>query len=328
MKIIPMVSPSVTITTSETSICPGTAVSFNATSLNGGGAPAYQWKKNGVIVGFNSSSYTDAFLSDGDIINCTVTSNAACLATPSALSNSIAITLFSHPIITLDKTTTLCSGTSRQLDAGSFTSYLWSNGTTERSILVNHTGIYHVTVTDINGCKGSDTTIITTILPGPKGFIPKDTSICSYGTLTLNAAGGFKNYLWSTRSTASSITVNQPGNYSLQVTDHNACTAKETVTVTLKQCMEGFYIPNAFTPNNDGKNDIFKPLLFGNVTRYSFIIYNRFGQKVFETTDLSRGWYGSLHGMNLPGDVFIWTCTYQFAGSEKEMKKGTVMLVR
>lgn len=328
MKITPVLSPSVTILASKTSICPGTTVSFNATSLNGGLSPAYQWTKNGVAVGFNSSSYTVALLSDGDIINCTLTSNAACIATPSALSNSIPITVFSNPTIALDKTTTLCSGASRQLDAGSFSSYLWGNGTTGRTLLVNQTGIYHVTVTDNNGCKGSDTTVITTILTGPAGFIPKDTSICSYGTLILNATGGLKSYLWSNNSASSSITVNQPGNYSLQVTDYNGCTAKETVMVAFKQCMEGFYIPNAFTPNNDGKNDVFKPMLFGNVTSYRLIIYNRFGQKVFETTEVSKGWDGALNKSQQQADVFVWICSYQLAGSAPETKKGSVMLMR
>jgi gliding motility-associated-like protein len=328
MKIMPLVEPSVIITSSRTSICPGNAVIFNATPVNGGASPVYQWTKNGVPVGFNSSSYTDTSLSDGDLINCSVTSNAACVASPSAVSNSIRIAVFQNPIVTLDKKSTLCSGTSRHLDPGNFDSYLWNNGTTGRMLLVSNTGTYYVVVTDKNGCKGSDTTVINEILPLPKNFIPKDTSICSYGTITLNASGGFKNYLWSNHSNASFITVNQPGAYSLQVTDFNMCTATETVMVTPKQCMTGFYIPNAFTPNDDGKNDIFKPLLFGNVTSYSFIIYNRFGQKVFESNDLLKGWAGTFHGENPDDGVFVWICSYQFDGGSVENKKGTVVLVR
>jgi hypothetical protein len=281
MKIMPLVAPSVTVTASKTSICPGNPVTFNATTVNGGASPAYQWTKNGISVGFNNSSYTDTFLSNGDIINCTVTSDAACLASPSAGSNSVQIVVFKNPIITLDKTSTLCSGASRQFDAGNFDAYLWNNGSTGRTLVVSNTGTYYVIATDKNGCKGSDTTVINEILPLPKNFIPKDTSICSYGTITLNASAGFKNYLWSNNSNASFITVDQPGAYSLQVTDYNLCTATETVMVTLKQCMTGFYIPNAFSPNNDGRNDVFKPMIFGNVISYSFLVYNRWGQKVF-----------------------------------------------
>jgi len=328
MKVMPLVVPSVAITASKTSICQGNPVTFNATPVNGGASPVYQWSKNGVSVGFNNSSYTDASFSDGDIVNCAVTSDAACVASPSAVSNSIRIAVFQNPIIALDKTSTLCSGASRQLDAGNFDAYLWNNGTTSRTLPVSNTGTYYVIVTDKNGCKGSDTTVINEILPLPKNFIPKDTSICSYGTITLNARGGFKNYLWSNHSNASFITVNQPGAYSLQVTDYNLCTATETVVVTPKQCMAGFYIPNAFSPNNDGRNDVFKPMIFGNVIRYSFVIYNRWGQKVFESNDLLKGWNGTFHGANPDADIFVWICSYQFDGGSVENKKGTVVLVR
>jgi gliding motility-associated-like protein len=328
MKVMPLVAPSVTITASKTSICQGSSVTFNAVPVNGGASPVYQWTKNGVPVASNKSTYMDASLTDGDLVNCAVTSDAACMALPSAVSNSIRVAVFKNPIITLDKTSTLCSGASRQLDAGDFTSYLWNDGTTGRTLPVSNTGMYYVVVTDKNGCKGSDTTVINEMLPLPKNFIPKDTSICSYGTIMLSAPGGFKNYLWSNESNASFITVNQPGAYSLQVTDYNLCTATETVMVTAKQCMTGFYIPNAFTPNNDGRNDVFKPMIFGNVIRYSFVIYNRWGQKVFESNDLLKGWNGTFQGANPDADVFMWICSYQFAGENIEHKKGTVVLMR
>ncbi|MEO8413297.1 MAG: gliding motility-associated C-terminal domain-containing protein [Ginsengibacter sp.] len=328
MKITLLVSPSVTITASKTSVCPGGTIFFTAIPVNAGFLPACQWKKNGVSVGINTSTYSDGSLSGGDIINCTVTSNAACMATPSAISNAIAITIFNNPMVTLDKTPTLCIGTSKILDAGNFALYLWNNGSTGRTLPVSNTGIYYVTVTDNNGCEGSDTTAITSMLPLPKGFIPTNASICSYGSLTLNATGGFKNYLWSNNVTASSITVNQPGIYSLRVTDYNTCTATETVAVVLKQCLEGFYIPNAFTPNNDGKNDTFRPLLFGNVLSYRFIVYNRFGQKVFESTNVARGWDGTIQGIQQDNNIFVWICKYQLAGSSTEIKKGSVLLIR
>jgi gliding motility-associated-like protein len=328
MKIRPLVDPSVAITASKSSICPGNSVTFNGTTDNGGTSLVYQWTKNGISVGLNNNSYTDASLSDGDVVNCSVTSDAACLASATAVSNPIRIAVFQNPIVVLDKTSTLCSGSSRQLDAGNFDSYLWNNGTMERTLLVSNAGTYSVIVTDKNGCKGSDTTVINQVFTLPQNFIPKDTSICSYGTITLKASDGFKNYLWSNNSNASFITVNQAGVYSLQVTDYNLCTATETVTVSLKQCMSGFYIPNAFTPNNDGKNDLFKPLVFGNVKAYSFTVYNRFGQKIFQTNNVNMGWDGTLNGIAQQADVFVWTCTYQLEGSGVENKKGTVMLIR
>lgn len=92
--------------------------------------------------------------------------------------------------------------------------------------------------------------------------------------------------------------------------------------------MEGIYVPEAFSPNSDGKNDFFKPLLFGNILNYHFIIYNRFGQPVFESTALNNGWDGTVKGIKQNGNAFLWVCTYQFVGTAKVTSKGSVLVVR
>jgi gliding motility-associated-like protein len=61
-----------------------------------------------------------------------------------------------------------------------------------------------------------------------------------------------------------------------------------------------FYAPNAFTPNHDGKNDLFRPLIYGNVLQYKFIVYNRWGQQVFASTQLMQGWDGTVGGTLQP----------------------------
>lgn len=328
IKVTPNITPSVSITSSATAICKGASVSFTAVAVNGGSSPVYRWKKNGIPAGFDSIVYTDAAILDGDIITCTVTSNAACLASASAISNPVTVTVFNNPVVMLDKTSTLCAGGSRLLDAGNYNAWLWNNGSTARTLLINNTGMYYVKVTDNNGCTATDTTVITGFLPAPEGFLPKGDSICSYGTLVLQANSPYKSYLWSTNSIASSITVNTPGQYWLRVTDDNNCTGQDYVTIALKNCLEGFYIPDAFTPNHDGMNDVFKPLLFGNVKNYRFIIYNRFGQKVFESSDKSIGWDGTMKGIVQDNDIFVWICSYEFSGSSQEIKRGSVMLIR
>jgi len=92
--------------------------------------------------------------------------------------------------------------------------------------------------------------------------------------------------------------------------------------------MDGFYVPSAFTPNNDGKNDIFRPLIFGNVKKYQFTIYNRWGQIVFQTTEIGKGWDGKFGGMQQDPNVFVWTCTYQLEAEEVKHEKGSVTLIR
>jgi gliding motility-associated-like protein len=92
--------------------------------------------------------------------------------------------------------------------------------------------------------------------------------------------------------------------------------------------MKGFYIPTAFTPNNDGTNDLFRPMLFGNVIKYNFIVYNRWGQIVFQTSDLNKAWDGNYKKLQQESDVYIWTCSYQFEGEQIKTEQGTVTVIR
>ena len=106
------------------------------------------------------------------------------------------------------------------------------------------------------------------------------------------------------------------------------CKGVDSVTVFTKDCMEGIYIPTAFTPNNDGKNDIFKPFIFGNIVHYEFTIYNRFGQIVFTTTNPFNGWDGNLKGIQQNEGGFTWTCRYLLLGKADQVKSGSVVLIR
>lgn len=323
-----LVSPSIVITSSANSVCRNTLVSFTASSLNEGNAPIYQWKKNGTPVGSNINTFSDNSLNNGDVITCILTSNANCVATSQVTSNPISISVYPDPVVILDKTNTLCEGSSRILDGGNFSSYLWNNGSTNRTITINNMGLYSVNVTDINGCTGSGFTNITTILPSPKAFLPNDTSICTYGNLFLKPNSAFQSYLWNNGSTNHFINIVQPGQYWLQVKDNNGCTGIDSTIILPKDCLKGFFMPTAFTPNNDGKNDIIKPILLGKVRQYLFKIYNRWGQLIFQTTDLSNGWNGTFKGLNQDGNVFIWMCTYQFENELTQNKKGTFILIR
>jgi gliding motility-associated-like protein len=238
------------------------------------------------------------------------------------------LNVFNNPSVSLDHNSFLCIGSNRTLDAGNFISYSWNTGSSSRTITVNDKGIYSVLVTDNNGCKGNDTTIITGLLPPPSGFLPPDTAICSYGTLVIQSIKNFKDYLWSNNAKISGITISQPGIYWLQVTDDNNCIGKDSVLVNPKDCLKGFYIPSAFTPNNDGKNDVFRPLLFGNIKKYQFTIYNRWSQKVFQTIEPGKGWDGIYTGHQQDTNMFVWICSYQLEGEEPKVEKGTVFLAR
>jgi gliding motility-associated-like protein len=73
---------------------------------------------------------------------------------------------------------------------------------------------------------------------------------------------------------------------------------------------------------------VFRPLLFGNVKKYQFTVYNRWGQIVFQTKELQKGWDGKVGGVPQQSNAFVWTCSYQFEGETQRTEKGSVMVIR
>lgn len=328
MNVNALLTPAIIISASKPAICPGEIVTFNSTVQNGGTAPVYKWQKNGLTLSTTADTYTDANLQQGDVIKCTVISSETCVTNTEGTSNSVVITVFASPAATLDQTPSLCAGSARILDPGKFKSYLWNDGSTSATLSVTNTGTYFVTVTDNNSCTTTVSTKITTLLPRPSAFLPANDSVCSYGTLTLRALSSYKSYVWNDLSTLPTLTISKPGVYWLEVTDNNQCKGKDTIVVSPKQCLEGFFVPTAFTPNNDRKNDTFKPLLFGNVQAYKFSVFNRWGQLVFSTSDVSKGWDGSFRSAMQTTNVFVWVCSFQFVGKPMRVEKGNVVLIR
>lgn len=95
-----------------------------------------------------------------------------------------------------------------------------------------------------------------------------------------NDAVSYRHKPISPRRTA---VIKQPGIYWLQVKDANECIGKDSIVVHSKDCGKAFYMPTGFRSNNDGRNDLIKPILFGHVLQYRFWIYNRWGELIFES---------------------------------------------
>lgn len=293
--------------------CTGDSITVHA----GNAFPGYAWS--------NGSTTSSTVLHTAGTYWVTGTTINNCKATDTLQ----VLPLYPLPVINLGPDTDICTGTTKQLDAGSgFSSYSWNNGNTSSTITVSNAGIYAVVVRDQQGCRGSDSIQIVSLLPLPKNFLPVDTAICSYGSLVLSSLQNFNSYLWSTNSTAPAITITQPGVYWLEVKNNQQCAGRDSIIVLLKECMQGLYVPTAFTPNNDGRNDLFMPLLFGNILQYRFTVYNRWGQVLFTSAVPAKGWDGRFAGKEQDSNVFTWICRYQLSGQPVKTEKGTVMLIR
>jgi gliding motility-associated-like protein len=238
--------------------------------------------------------------------------------------------VFDLPNLQIAYNSVLCEGNSRVLDAGSsFSNYHWSTGESTPQIEVIAAGNYSVTVTDMHGCKSYDTAKLDFIQPLPTAFLPADMSICPYQTATLQPIKTFNNYLWSNGYGTASIIVSNPDMYWLEVTDEFGCLGRDSMVVLLKNdCARGAFVPNAFTPNNDGMNDFLRPTIFGVVSTYSFAVFNRWGQIVFQSSDPLHGWDGKVKGVIQNGSTFIWMLSYQLEGQLPRRSRGTVLLLR
>jgi gliding motility-associated-like protein len=296
----------------DTSFCQGDSLSLHA----GAGFVSYKWNTGSVSPQIHVHVAGSYILSATNAEGC------------SSVDSIKIIKVHNEPDLTLNKNSVLCAGENRVLDAGNHESFLWNDGTTTRTLTIKNTGVYAVEVTDINGCRNSDTAVITRIAAPPQKFLPADTSICLYQSLIVKTNTTFRQYRWSNNSTASFQEITQPGTYWVTVTDNNQCTGTDTIQVKNLNCRKGIYFPTAFSPGNDGKNDKFKPVVSGVLVNYHFTIYNRWGEKVFESTNYTEGWNGSYIGKIQDGNGFVWTCTYQFNGETLQREKGTVILVR
>lgn len=236
------------------------------------------------------------------------------------------------PVINLPHDSVLCTPDSIILNAGAgFTNYLWQNGSSQSTFSVKDTGRYWVMVRDVNNCKNADTVTIKKLLQKPVAFANvHDTAICYGEKIILSLSGSYQIYNWNNNmSTLPFFQTDIPGVYSVSVTDMEGCKGSDTITVRDKGCKQTLYVPTAFTPDNNGLNDLFKAIAAGPLKSYELYVYNRWGEQVFYTNRITEGWNGYYKGLLQPPASYSWHVHYLFAGNNKvETKKGFVILIR
>jgi gliding motility-associated-like protein len=258
----------------------------------------------------------------------------------------VAVTVLPAPVAAAGVSDTICPGKSVQLQGSGGIQYLWSPGTylsdsTSANPMVvqpSSTVTYKLTVTGANGCSSVDsaaTTVIVT-LP-PKVFAGDDTTVVVGQPLPLNAVdvnnSGFTFYIWSPSLGLNDSAIADPtavitGNitYTVVATTTLGCSA--TASIVIKAATTtGIIVPNAFTPNHGGQNDILKVNAFGVQLKY-FRVYNRWGQLLFATSDAGVGWDGSAGGQQSPTGTYVWVAAGVDDHGQPVEREGTVILIR
>jgi len=163
-------------------------------------------------------------------------------------------------------------------------------------------------VVNSNGSDTATTTIIVNTAPiidlGNDKVICKQITVLSPGT-------GFDTYLWSDGSTNSSLTTNSTGTYGVTVTNIQGCSTSDEIAI-VEECPSVLWIPNIFTPNEDGINDTFNAKA-EYIESYTMSIFNRWGQLLFQTNSLEVGWNGRLYsGLMAPTGTYIYLIKYSY----------------
>lgn len=309
-------TPPVTVVASGPStICEGQSASFTAS-----GATTYEWIPGGTGSTISlSPSTTTSYELVGTTGPCTDTAQ-------------FTITVNPLPTAGITGDTTICEGDATTLTAAGSFSFEWSDASTGSSITVSpltNTSYYLITS---NTC-GDDTAYVNVIVnPLPNADAGPDQTIFAGGSATLDGNGG-SSYLWSPSDGLSCTSCEDPvaspissTTYIVTVTDDNGCIRSDTVEVIVDESSL-LFIPNVFSPNGDGLNDI----LFvrgGGIEQFQFVIYDRWGEKVFETNDLDIGWDGMFKGEEAVQGVYVYGISGRYYNGDEIDQNGNITLIR
>ena len=203
---------------------------------------------------------------------------------------------------------------------------LWSTGAASQSITITAPGTYWRQVTG-DCLYHTDTFRVAAMPSSGLGTI---TNICPGTEVTLGIEQPNTSFLWSNGDTQCCVTTGAPGRYALTVS--NICgTISDSTELTAAPCENCLIAPNAFTPNDDGRNDRFHIIPRCSIGGFHISIYNRWGQQLYQSTDISDGWDGTYSGTAQEVGTYVYYIEYSFAtqtGTKKEIMKGDVILVR
>ncbi|WP_229208977.1 PKD domain-containing protein [Dyadobacter luticola] len=248
--------------------------------------------------------------------------------------DTIEITLRRPPAFTIGPDTTLCRDSSIVLTVQSerWIEFNWSTGEKTRDVTIGQPGTYFVIVRDRNDCFNSDT-IQVGELPSPILNLAPENVICipDGQSVILDANGvGQLSYLWpASGDTTRTITVNQEGKYVVRATNREGCVT-EKATDVIDKCEPRFFIPDAFTPDGEGHNEILQ--IFGAYyTNFQIRIYNRWGEVIYATDNLEDRWDGTYKGQKVQPGAYPYVLSYEalyYPERAPITKRGSVMVIR
>lgn len=360
-----VINPSIHITADNNFACDCVTNNFNATVTNGGTSSVFQWQVNGQNTGVNSPNFSANTLKKGDVITCVYSDNTSCVAGGSVISNNIQMNNPSSDassVSIIASADSICAGTAVTfnaipVNAGANPVYQWTvnntnvgdNSPTFSSKNLLNRDQVSCLLTIVNPCLSLSVTsnIVSMTISSPVIHItPQDTLINVGSQLQLSGIieGNVSSFQWtpadelenstqwtsadelenSTSLSPTTIPLMDNTTFTLTATTADGCVASKSVIVKIAK---PFYLPNAFTPNGDGKNDVFRIPPGISLTLEDFSIYNQWGTKVFSTENISKGWDGTINGKQQPTGVYVYIIKGTNDNGEIFLK-GSFVLIR
>ncbi|MCB0633051.1 MAG: gliding motility-associated C-terminal domain-containing protein [Saprospiraceae bacterium] len=271
--------------------CQGDILRFNVTNAD---VESYQWQD-----GSDQPIYE--ITEDGTY---SVTITTLC----EVVSDTISVTFIQPPTLDLGADTSICIIDHLTLDASiPGSTYQWHNGSTEPTIPVTTSATYAVTVT--TACNVLTDAVSIIVIDSITTELGRDTFYCPATPMRLDAsAGTLAEYQWSNGATGPMLAVEAPGHYQVTVTNQCQTVEDEIMIAECEVCT--FYLPNAFSPNGDGMNDVFRTFPNCEVLEFELKVYDRWGTQLYSGTDPTTGWDGQFRGLEMDMGVYAWVLKY------------------
>lgn len=306
-------------TANKTLFCHGDSIYFYIT--NGNQLHNFQWSG---VNGFSSTIQNPVIENVSEIHSGNYIIHANTVNNCAVIADTVSVYVLAFIDPDLPEDTVMCQDPITIQTTYPNGNFLWNTGETSRQIKVSSSGMYWVEIND-QGCLGRDTVIVRQIII-PSFDIQTLGDICVDDIMELSVNIENANYLWNTGETTSSIVIDSKGEYSVAVFIEE-CFMEKSIAI---DCDCHLWIPNTFTPNNDGSNEIFIPIPTEKLNSFSMFIYDRWGSLIYRTNTYTS-WNGkTIDGKYAAAGIYAYFISYSCINNpDKKIKKqGRINLIR
>lgn len=299
----------------DSSLCEGDSLSLRPNSNVG----AFLWSDGSTAASLGVLRSGEYWLTQS-VVGCSFT-------------DSISLNFLPYPELALGEDTTLCEGQTILLgvEAQTGVQYLWQDASTDERLLAGEAGLYTLRGT-LGQCTSTDEFVLS-YDPLPQFSLGPDTAFCALdGGLRINPVlPAYQQLIWSTAAMEPSIFIEEAGQYELTLMTEVCGELRDTITVLEYPCICPIYFPSAFSPNQDGRNEVFAGIGDCQPLDYELQIFNRWGSLMFSSREKTKVWDGSYQGRTCPEGVYVWVVHYRFrdrGGWRDDFRRGTLSLIR